>query len=208
MATAREKWEGIMQTPDIVQFFAGLFDSVGVRIVNDSNEEFTCTHAGHKMTFADGIDSGQVDYVVELQSYQVDRLVEHTKSGKLDEAEQYRVISAIFTPATAATLRIPILSNCVLRFLAGAEDVIHVHLLSPTRSEKDIAHTLIFARGQWIVVPGLYGRPGRTYELSLQDAHIYQRRAFLALKRRGVGELLAFSQWYRQWRTSVSNAAR
>lgn len=204
---AREKWEGILQTPDIVQFFAGLFDSVGVRILDDSGEEFTCTHVGHKIVFQDGINCNSVDYVVELHPFQIDRLVENSKTGTLSETEQYRVLSAIFTPATAATLTIPVLSNWLLRVLAGAEDVIHVHLKSPTTQEKDIAHTLIFARGQWIVVPGLYGRPGRTYRLSMQDAHIYQRRAFLAVKRKGVNELLAFTRWYRQWRSTVSDSA-
>lgn len=204
VASAREKWEKISQTPEIVQFFLGLFDSVGVRILDNSGEEFTCLHMGDHISFRQGIDPDNVDYIVDIKSHQVDRLVEHSKSGKLDEIEQYRVISTIFTPATAATLKIPIFSHWILRRIAGAEDVIHVHLTSPSAEEKDVAHTLIFARKQWIVVPGLHGNPGRTYKLSMGEAHTYQRHAFLAIKRKSIKELLAFSRWYRQWRSGVS----
>ena len=203
MSSAREKWEAITQTPEIVQFFLGLFDSIGVRI-SDTGEEFTCTHRGDHLRFKSGLDAGFLDYIVDIQSFQIDRLVEHTKSGALDEIEKYRVISTIFTQATAATLKIPILSHPILRWLAGAEDVIHVYLKSPSEQERDVAHTLIFAGGQWIVISGLHGKPGRIYKLDMQDAHNYQRHAFLAIKHRGVKELFAFSQWYRSWRSSVS----
>lgn len=201
--TALEKWQAIIQKPPVVNFLSGLFENVGVKIT-DTSEEFTCHHNGERISFTPGIEETAVDFAVEIQSSQVDRLAEHANTGAFDQAEQYRIIRTLFTPATAATLKNPVFSNCIVRRLAGAEDLIHVYLKSPTPEEPDINHTLIFVRGQWLVIPGLHGRPGRVYRLTMDEARTYQRHALAAMKTARFTDLLSFSSWYKNWRQGVS----
>lgn len=203
MGSSLEKWRNLTQPPPVVEFFQGLFECVGVRVA-DTGEEFSAKHLGDRIEFESSLNPAQVDYVVEIDSSQIDRLAEHVQSGKLDETEQYRIVSALFTPATAAMLKSPVLSHPILRWLAGVEDVIHVHLRGAPAGEKEFQHTLVYANRQWLVLPGLQGQPRRVYKLNLQEALAYHRRAFAAMKKNTWGEWMAFARWYRDWRKGVS----
>jgi hypothetical protein len=86
----------------------------------------------------------------------------------------------------------------------GAEDLIHVHLTPPTPDQQEVTHTLIYANRQWLVLPGLLGKPGRTYRMTLHDAVTYHREAFRVLKINRLGAWLSFASWYRKWRRRVS----
>lgn len=202
--TALEKWEAVIQKPPVVGFIAGLYDSIGVRI-KDTGEEFSCIHKGDHIAFDKDINKKTVDYIVEIEEFQVDRLAKHADKGSFDDAEKYRIISTLFTPATAASLKNPVFSNCIVRKLAGSEDLIHVYLISPVPDEADTCHTLIFANSQWLVFSGIHGRAGRVYRLTLEQACVYQRHALAAMKAKDPIELLSFSQWYRNWRSGVSS---
>jgi hypothetical protein len=204
MATSLEKWQSITQDPRVVEFFKGLFENIGIR-VTDTKEEFTCHHRGDHIEFTPGVIPAEVDYTVELQSFQVDRLAGQARTGSLDEAEQYRIVSTLFTPATAATLKHPVLANPLIRRLMGAEDLIHVELKSPGPQEPDAQHTLIYANRQWLVFPGLHGRPRRIYRLSLAEALEYHRKVFASLKVKKWSSLVAYASWYRRWRKQVSS---
>ncbi len=206
MTTSLEKWQSITQDPRVVRFFAGLFERVGVR-VTDSNEEFTGVHCGERIDFEPTLDERNVDYTVEIQSSQVDRLASHARTGELSTAEQYRVVRTLFSPATEAILKNPILSNGILRRLFGVEDLIHVHLKSPTPHEldcEDVSHTLIYVKGQWLVIPGLHGSPRRTFRLTMEDALVYHRRIFAAMKANNWLTSLRIFYWYARWRRAVS----
>lgn len=197
------KWQTLIQHPPVVQFFAGLFEHVGVR-VTDSGEAFTCHHRGDRIDFEPALDPIRVDYTVDIGTAQVDRLAAHVETGRLDEAEQYRIVSTLFTPATAATLKHGIMAHPLLRRLAGAERVIHVRLLPSGPDLEPTQHTLVYADRQWLVFPGLHGRAGRTFRLTLADALAYHRRVFHAVKANGLWTWLKFSFWYRGWRKGVS----
>jgi hypothetical protein len=203
MGPALAKWQSLTQHPRVVQFFTGLLDHAGVR-VTDTGEEFTCHHRGDRIEFEPALDPAKVDYTVDIVAAQVDRMAAHAASGELDEAQQYRIISTLFTPATAATLRSSVLANPFLRRLAGAEELIHVHLVPPTPGQEPVRHTLVYANRQWLVLPGLHGRPGRTYRMGLADALEYQRRVFHAVKANRLLTWLKFCFWYRSWRKGVS----
>lgn len=203
MGSSLAKWRSLTQPPAVVEYFKGLFERVGVR-VTDTGEEFSARHLGDQIDFEPTLTPGQVDYVVEIDSSQIDRLAEHVQTGKLNDAEQYRIVSALFTPATAAMLKSPVLSHPVLRWLAGVEDVIHVHLRGAPAGEKEFQHTLIYANRKWMVLPGLQGEPRRVYKLSLEEALAYHRRAFAAMKINSWGEWWRFARWYRDWRKGVS----
>jgi hypothetical protein len=204
MATSLEKWRAVVQTPEIVGFFRGTFERAGIRIT-DTGEAFTCVHKGDRIDFEPELDQSRVDYTVAIESYQVDRLVQEATPGALSEIEQFRVLRALFSPATAATLKNPVLSHGLLRRLSAVEDLIHVHLLSPDPGqEPDTAHTLVHAAGQWLVFIGVHGRPRRTFRLSMTDAVAYQRRVFRAIKNDDPLTWLRFASWYVSWRKRVS----
>jgi len=203
MPTSLEKWQALTRHPQIVRFFHGLFDRAGVR-VSDTGEQFTCVHKDDHVELLPGLDPASVDYVVDVDSSQVDRLTSYAGDRDLDVNEQYRIVSALFTPATAAMLRAPVLANPWLRWLQGAEDLIHVHLVPPTPEEKEVTHTLLYANRQWVVLPGLHGKPGRTYRMTISDSLMYHRKAFEALKANRFGTWFGFASWYKRWRVGVS----
>jgi hypothetical protein len=204
VATSLEKWRAVVQTPEIVDFFRGTFERAGIRIT-DTNEAFTCIHQGDRIEFEPQLDESEVDYTVPIESYQVDRLAEEATAGTLSEIEQFRVLRALFSPATAATLKNPVLSHGLLRRLSAVEDLIHVRLQSPDPDqEPHTAHTLVHAAGQWLVFVGLHGRPRRTFELSMGDAIDYQRRVFHAMKQNKPLAWIRFASWYLSWRKRVS----
>jgi hypothetical protein len=204
VATSLEKWRAVVQTPEIVGFFRGTFERAGVRI-KDTNEAFTCVHRGDRIEFEPDLDESRVDYTVVIESYQVERLAEEARAGELSAIEQFRVLRALFSPATAATLKNPVLSHGFLRRLSGVEDLIHVNLHSPDpEQEPNAAHTLVHAAGQWLVFVGLHGRPRRTFRLSMEDAVAYQRRVFHAMKKDDPLTWIRFASWYVSWRKRVS----
>jgi hypothetical protein len=192
-------WQAVALTPEIVAFFENLFERIGI-VVTDTGERFTVLHRGDRIDFEPGI-TGPVDYTVEITTLQVERLAVYARTGRIPEEEQYRVMKVFFTPATAALLAQPLLSSCWVRCFSGAEDVIHVTLRSPLPSEENASHTLLYVRGSWVVVPGLYGHPQRIYSLTLQDAIVYQKNAVAAVK---SGDWMRYAQWYREWRKAVS----
>ena len=49
-----EAWENILQTPELVEYFKGIFNSLGV-IVEETNEKFTINHTGNSFEFEMGI---------------------------------------------------------------------------------------------------------------------------------------------------------
>lgn len=204
MESSLARFQSLAQPAGAVEFFRGLFERVGVR-VTDTGEQVTGKHLGDRVAFEGDLDPNSVDYVVEVPSTHIDRLADHLRAGTLDELEQYRIASALFTPATAAMLKNPIMSQPSLRKLAGVEDLIHVHLKSPAVEAPDTAHTLIYANRQWIVLPGLHGIPARVYRLNTAQALDYQRKALEALKANNLSAWTAFAGWYREWRKGVSS---
>jgi len=209
MTTSLGKWQSLTQDPQVVGFFVGLFERVGVR-VTDTKEEFTCIHRGDRVDFEPTLDDRKVDYTVEIQSSQVDRLAEHARRGELSAAEQYRIIRALFSPVTAATLKTPILSNGILRRLFGVDELIHVYLKSPVPDEpgcEDVNHTLIYVKGQWLVIPGSHGTPRRTFSLTMQDSLTYHRQIFAAIKANKWLTWLGVLRWYVRWRRTVSTGS-
>ncbi len=204
MGIALDRWQTVTQDPRVVGFFKGTFQRAGVR-VSDTGEAFTVVHHGDHVTFEPALNESTTDFTVDIQQFQVDRFAEAASTGALEALAQYRAVRAIFTPATQATLRNPMMANGVLRRLARVEELIHVRLKSPVPDqEPDTTHTLVHVRGQWLVIPGLHGRPARTFELSIEDAVFYQRHVLRALRGDNVLEWLRFGAWYLGWRPKVS----
>lgn len=150
-----------MQSPEVVGFFRGLFDRAGVRVAG-SDEAFTCIHEGARVTFREGLHA-PLDFVVDVEPEQARALLADVGDGVLDERERFRIMAALASSATRDLLARPMIRSRLLRsvlFKIGrAEMLMHVVLAAPP-GEQDAAHTIAYADGQYLVIPGLHGRVG------------------------------------------------
>jgi len=200
--TTLDAWQQVTQSPAVVQFFAGLFNRAGVRVV-DRNEAFTCVHHGNRIDFEPTLDTSTVDFTVNVTAEQVDRLAEHARGGSFDQAEQFRIASVLLAPASEALQRHPKLSNGLLRRLLRVGQVTHVYLQPPTGVEPPTTHTQIHVGGQWLVIPGLHGRPDRVLRLTVERGLAYHRRLVEAIQQDSWGGWIRFLLWRRQWLRSL-----
>lgn len=201
-----------MQPPLVVAFFKGLFDRVGVHI-SDTDETFTAIHRGGQVDFSSGIEESAVDFTVEIESSQVERLLEDARAGALDAGAQYRIMAEIAGPATQAALKRPMIRSRLLRgilFKIGRVDpLMHVRLVAPTgEPEADgAAYTIAYVDGQSLIVPGLHGRVRQVYWLTVADAAEYQRHMLRARKANNLLTWVRFARWYGSLRRRVVRPA-
>src|SRR5215212_6965559 len=94
--SAMERWQAILQTPALVAYFRGVFNQVGIRVV-ETDEQFTVTHTGERITFAPGIHSN-VDFVAPVTVAHVQNLVNAASDGEIDATEAWRIVQVLFTP--------------------------------------------------------------------------------------------------------------
>ena len=203
MEQTLERWRAITDNRELVRFVAGMFSRLAIH-VSDREERLTVVHDGDQVTLLPGADEKACDYLVTIDAHEADRLADEASRPHLGEVERFRIMRAMFTPATAATLRTPPMDSPVLKWLSGAESIIHVRLLSPIRDEPDGTHTLIYASWQWLVIPGLHGKPKRLYTMTVEQSADYQRRVHKLLTHGTLAGWIRFGRWYRQWRRDVS----
>ncbi len=206
MTTAREKWQAIAQDPRLLAFLDGLFDRAGVR-VTDTGEEFTCSQAPGRVTFEDGLNEASVDFVVEIDSMQVDRVASEAASGAFSEIEKYRILRALIgTPLaySASLMNNRALGSPLVRRMLRVVDVAHIHAQSPTPEEPDETFTLSLKEGGWNLERGLHGTPGRVLTLDLNNALEFHRRTLAFKKSSGPLAALRYLLWYVPWRWRVS----
>ena len=194
-------WQGIAATPALVEYFKDTFDTMGIR-VEDSNKSFTVTHTGTALELSDGIVD-DVNFRVTISQQQVRNMVDNAADNSISEQESWRILSVLFTPMTAVTLKNKIFTNNWRRIMLGVEDHIHVYLLNPS-GETATSHTLFFSNGQWVVVKGLHGTPKRTFKLTPKQALEYQKKTFSAMRANNSKQWNAWAKWYKKWRKGVS----
>ena len=199
--SALDVWRMIPQTPEVVAFFTGIFDVIGVSI-SETGEELTVAIEDDAIRIDPGLPE-KPDFVVPIGWENVENMVAHAEDGEIDPREAWRIVSVLFTSLTQATLRNPVMSNTLMRRIAMVEDIAHVFLVAPDGKEAN-CHTLVYVKGQWLVISGLHGNPRRTCRMSADDCIDYQRRVFSAIKKNSLLEWLRFSSWYRKWRKGVS----
>ena len=200
--SSMDAWKGILQTPEIISYFEDVFESLGVSI-EETGETFTIHHKGDKLIFEEGIIEDEVDFIVPLKLENIENMILHSKDGTIDSSESWRILDVLFTPLTRVTLEAPVLSVNWRRKLAGVEDLTHVYLLNPNGEEAS-KHTLVYVKGQWLVLKGIYGKPRRTYRMTPEESIEYQRAVFKALKKNSLWGWMKFSIWYKKWRKTNS----
>ena len=197
-----DAWKSILQTPELLSYFDNVFNYLGISI-EETGEEFTIYHAGDKFIFSEGIAKDKVDFIVPIKLENIENMINHAKDGKIDSSESWRILDVLFTPLTKVTLQSPVLSVNWRRKLAGVEDLTHVYLLNP-KGEEASKHTLIYVKGQWLVLKGLHGDPRRTYRMTPEESLEYQRVIFKALKKDTFFGWIKFASWYKKWRKQNS----
>ncbi len=202
--SAMQVWSEIVQTPGITSYFEGVFTRAGIT-VEETGESFTVINHGDRITFEPGLQN-DLDFVVPLKQENITNLWKHAADGVIDAEESWRIVQVLFTPLTRAALQSPTIRRNWLRVLSGVESVIHVHLLNPSGADA-ATHTLAYAGGQWLVIPGLHGVAERTYRLTPEQALTFQRKIYAALKTDTLGGWWQFAAWYRDWRNGVSTTS-
>ena len=197
-----DAWNNILQTPELLSYFNDVFDHLGVTI-EETGEKFTIHHMEIEFVFEEGVVEGVVDFIVPLQLENIENMMRHAKDGKIDPSESWRILDVLFTPLTKATLQNPVFSTNWRRKLAGVEDLTHVYLINPSGEEAS-KHTLIYIKGQWLVLKGIHGNPKRTYRMTPEDSLEYQRAVFKALKKDTFWGWMKFAAWYKNWRKKNS----
>ena len=195
-------WENILQTPALINYFNGIFNHLGV-VIDETGESFTIHHTGDAFIFEEGIIEEKVDFIVPLQVENIENMVRHSEDGKISENESWRILDVLFTPMTRVTLETPVLSVNWRRKLAGVEDLTHVYLLNPSGKEAS-SHTLIYVKGQWLVLKGLHGSPRRIYRMTPTQSIEYQRAIFSAMQKDTLWGWWKFAKFYKKWRKSCS----
>ena len=171
-----QKWEKILQTPELLNYFNGVFENLGIKI-KETGESFTIHHQGDSFYFEKGIIEEKVDFIVPLELQNIENMVRHAKDGQISADESWRILNVLFTPMTRVTLEAPVLAVNWRRKLAGVEDLTHVYLLNPSGEEASI-HTLVYVKGQWLVLKGLHGDARRVYRMTPEQSLEYQRNVF------------------------------
>ena len=199
-------WENILQTPELVKYFRGVFNSLGITI-EETGESFTVHYTDDRFIFESGIKEDEVDFIVPLAVENIENMVAHAEDGIISADESWRILDVLFTPLTKAALENPALSANWLWKLAGVEDLTHVYLLNPSGGDAS-KHTLIYTKSQWLVLKGLYGTPIRTYQMTPEQSLEYQREVFSAMQKNSLWDWWKFTTFYKKWRKSCSVTAK
>ena len=186
-----EKFRQLTLHPIILSFFHGLFDQIGVRVI-DTGEAFTCANHRDSASFHEGIDETVVDFSVDIHNHQVVRLVSHIQSGELDDVEQFRVLITFFAPVASVGFKNPSVGTFMTgRFFSwfiNRRNVTHLYLLSPEKEkEPDVLYSLLFVNRQWLLIPGLHGQPERVFHINKEKGLELHRKMFSAMKADGLG---------------------
>ena len=198
---AIDLWRAVAQTDELVDFFTGMFDVIGITI-EETGEELTVRVGKGEIHIEPGLPD-RWDFLVPLKMQNVTNMVSHAADGRLDAFKTWRIASVLFTPLTRETLKNPVMSRGVLRRMARVEDLIHVLLLGP-EAEQVASHTLVFANGQWLVVEGLHGQARRRFTMTGEECVTYQKQVFKAMKAKSIMGWIRFARWYVNWRPSAS----
>ena len=198
---AVDLWQAVAQTDELVDFFTGMFEVMGI-VIEETGEEITVRVVEGKVQIEPGLPD-RCDFLVPLKMENVTNMVSHAADGRLDAFETWRIASVLFTPLTRETLKNPVMSRGMLRRLARVEDLIHVRLLGP-EAEQVASHTLVFASGQWLVIEGLHGQARRTFSMTGEECVTYQKQVFKAMKANSIMGWIRFARWYGKWRSSAS----
>ena len=90
--SSMDAWENIFQTPELLSYFDGVFDHLGI-IIEETEESFTVHRSDTKFIFDKGIKKDEVDFIVPLKLENIENMILHSKDGTIDPSESWRILS-------------------------------------------------------------------------------------------------------------------
>ena len=90
-----EKLKSLALSANIVEMFKGLFERLGVQVI-DTGEAFTCIHHGNRIEFASGVKETEVDFIVKVYAFQLERLAEPGRGNRLRFVPALRTLWAVY----------------------------------------------------------------------------------------------------------------
>jgi len=201
-----EKLRAAKQPEKVVKLFEGLFERMGVHII-ETSEKFTVIHRGEDIIFEEGVDDANVDYIMNIYGYQVDYVIQNIENGYEDDLAKFYLIRQFFTSSPSGKnnlLNNPLLSNPLLRWIIKGKNLVHVYLVSPNPDEeRDARFTLFHLNGHWNIAQGLVSQPKRVFRITTEDAMELEKNIFSGMRNNSLKNWLQLTRWYIDWRNRV-----
>ena len=196
LSSSLAAWQEYANDPALVEFFEGLILNIGIQ-VEETGETFSAYHNGQEFSLVPGIGD-DIEFVLDIQLKDVVNLIDHAKDATIDDHETFRILSVLFTPLTAHTLKDPNLARQTAKWVKFTKNLIHVYLADP-KGEREVAHTLVYINKEWIVIPGIHGTALRTYVMTPKQAVEYQKKVQETMQGNTKKDWKAFRKWYVDW---------
>jgi hypothetical protein len=201
-----QRLQQMQQSPDAVKLSQGLYDRMGVQII-DTGEELTGINKGDRIEFIEGIDSKTVDFSVKVYAYQMDALIASAEKGFHSEMSRFLFIREFFLASNEGRSNIlnnPLIANPLLRFVIKGKKMLHLYLVSPDPNlAKDASYTLFFVDGHWNVARGIYGTAQRVFRVTTDEAYELHKHMYQGMKSHSFFEWYKIAKWYVGWRNKV-----
>jgi len=202
MSTNQQQLQELAQKRAAVDWFKGLFNQVHLE-VTDTGEKFTLLHHGDSVEVQTGFRAKKPNFVIPLESENINRLTTAFSDSTIDIREQYRIVKFMLKPCLRAALEMPILNNKALLKIVKVDKHWQEALLDP-QGHEDEQVTIIYVNKQWLVVPGYHGKPQRRLLLTPEQLMDFQRRVLAADASGKVSEWVKLAKWYVKYRKEVS----
>lgn len=145
------------------------------------------------------------DFIVPLQTENLRRLKEILADDILAAHEIHRIVSYLVQPLLRAGLTVRALHNPIMLALLNIHPFWQQALIDPAGNESQQL-TVIFMYGQWLLIPGYYGRPKHRYLLTAEQLLAMQRRMKHAEQHGTLAAWLDATRWFWQWRAGLTVA--
>ena len=194
--------EQLAQKKSVIEWFKGLFTQMHLEIT-DTGERFTILHHGNQLEVMSGFHMKNPNFVVPLQSENINRLTAAFSDDAINEQEQYRIVKFMLRPCLKAALEMPILNNKTLLNIVKVDKHWQEALLDPDGKEDEQV-TVIHVNKQWLVIPGYHGQPQRRLLLTSEQLLELQRRVLAADAAGKISEWVKLARWYVKWREQIT----
>ncbi len=192
----------LVQKEAAVNWFKGLFKHVHLEIT-DTGEKFTIIHRGNNAEVLTGFQADNPNFVIPLQSENIQRLSAAFTGHEPTEYEQYRIVKFMLKPCLKPLLTMPILSNKVIMQTLKVDTHWQEAVLDPQGNE-DEQLTVIYVNNQWLVIPGYHGKPQRRMVFKPVQVLEFMRHIFDADASGSLADWLAVTNWYVKWREEIT----
>lgn len=202
MSNNQQLLEELVHKKSAVLWFQKLFKEAHLEIT-DTGEKFTILHHGESAELLVGFQSKKPNFVVPLESENIQRLSVAFKNDKPSAQEQYRICKFMLKPCLEPLLTMPILSNKTVQKILKLDTHWQEALLDPQGNE-DEQLTVVYVNKQWLIIPGYHGKPQRRLVFKPEQVLEFLHRVFEADESGSVSSWVSAVRWYVKWREEIT----